>query len=256
MNTVHSELAWQGPNRRGRPPKSKVDLFRERVLRTVIAQLPNEAPQCRFDRSAVLRGGALTRAREARIAEHFPIFAEAARWPLQLLETREARRSRLMQLIETYECEPSYLLGHRRVELPLAVDGQVIFFPERNPESLLSRGDLYGYLALLTQFRLSGLNGDLPTQWTTARHLARSVSGACRHPAVVRDARTLIALTMRVLRLLPHPCVPVMIDRHRTWALVSCGSSYSDGSSLDPLVHYSLRTCTPDQATLFIPSMR
>lgn len=253
MNTVHSELAWHAPNRRGRPPKSKVDLFRERVLRTVIAQLPNEVPQCRFDRSAVLRGGALTRAREARIAEHFPIFAEAARWPLQLLETREARRSRLMQLIETYECEPSYLLGHRRVELPLAVDGQVIFFPAGYPESLLRRGDLYGYLALLTQFRLSALNNDVVTQWVVARYLVRSLPGACLHSAVLAHARTLISLTMRVLKLIPHTCVPVKVDRHRTLALVRSRSTYLPDSTRDPLTHFSLQACETDRATILFP---
>jgi hypothetical protein len=253
MNTVHSELTCLAPARRGRPPKSKVDLFRERVLMTVLSQLPSDAPQCRSDRSAALRGGALTRKREARIAEHFPIFSDAARWPLYLLDTREVRRSRLMQWIETYDCEPSFLLGHRRIELPADQNGQVIFFPARDPESLLCRGDLQGYLALLTQFRLSGLQGDLPTQWTTARYLVRSVPGACQHPAILPHARSLICLTMRILTLLPHPCVPVSIDRHRALALVRRRSVYPAGSMLDPLVHFSLRRCRPDEATILIP---
>jgi hypothetical protein len=253
MNTVHSELTELAPARRGRPPKSKVDLFRERVLLAVLAQLPSDASQCRSDRSAALRGGVLTRKREARIADHCPVFAEASRWPFHLLETRSYTPSRLRELIETYECEPSYLLSHRRVELPACSDGQVIFFPARDPASLLWRGDLYGYLALLTQFRLSELNGDVPTQWTTARYLARSIPGACQHPAIAQNARTLISLTMRLLRHLPHPCIPVRIDRHQTLALVRRGSSYRAGSTLDPLVHYSVRTCTSDQATFLIP---
>lgn len=253
MNTVHSELTGLAPARRGRPPKSKVDLFRERVLLTVLAQLPSEASQCQSDTRAALRGGVLTRKREARIADHFPVFAEASRWPFHLLESRRYTPSRLRELIETYECEPSYLLSHRRIELPACSDGQVIFFPARDPASLLWRGDLYGYLALLTQFRLSELNGDVATQWTTARYLARSIPGACQHPAIVRNARTLISLTMRLLSLLPHACVPVRIDRHQTLALVRRRSSYSADSILDPLVHYSLRACTPDQATLVIP---
>lgn len=148
MNKVQSELAWQVTSRRGRPPKSKVDLFRERVLRTVVAQLPAEAPQCRFDRSSVLRGGALTRAREARIAEHFPVFADAARWPLHLLETRETRRSRLMQLIETYECEPSFLGGllHQR-----RATGRSEVQPLQSLRGGLSSQDLpLGHLSKLT----------------------------------------------------------------------------------------------------------
>lgn len=255
MNKVQSELAWPVTSRRGRPPKSKVDLFRERVLRTVVAQLPAEAPQCRFDRSAVLRGGALTREREARIAEHFPAFADAARWPLHLLETRETRRSRLMQLIETYECEPSFLLGHRRVELPLTVSGQVIFFPASYPESLLMRGDLYGYLALLTQFRLSGLKNDVATQWVTARYLVRSLPGACQHSVLLPHARTLISLTMRVLKILPCMCVPVRVDRHRTWALLRNRCVYQADVRLDPLAHFSVGACELDQTKLLIPRL-
>lgn len=253
MNTVHSELGDLAPGRRGRPPRSKVDLFRERVLMTVLAQLPSDAPQCQSDRSAALCGAPLTRKREVRIADHFPVFAEVCRWPLHLLETRSLKPSRLRGLIETYECEPSYLLSHRRIELPASSDGQVVFFPARDPASLLWRGDLYGYLALLTQFRLSELNGDVATQWTTARYLARSLPGACQHPAIARNARTLISLTMRLLRLLPHPCIPVRIDRHQTLALVRSGLSYRAGSTPDPLVHYTMRTCTSGEATLLIP---
>jgi hypothetical protein len=254
MNKVHSKRVWAPPVGRGRPPKSRVDTFRERVLRTVISQLPRDAPKCRFDQEAVLKGGALSQAREQRISECHPVFQAARRWPFQLLEVRTVRHSRLRALIETYELDPADLLPSRRIELPAASDEHVIFFPDRAPDTLLRRGDLYGYLALLTQFRLSLLQGDTTTQWITARYLVRSISGACLHTAIRPHARTLIVLTMRILSLLPHPCVPVRIDRHNLCELIRSGEAYRD-RSIDPLVHYSVQACQAEQATLLWPRL-
>jgi len=237
---------------RGRPPKTKVDFFREQVLRTVIGRLPSEDRRCKNERSAVLNGGALSLERQQRIAEQFPSVAEAIRWPFQLLETKALSRTRMMRLIETYDCGLSYKLEYRRVELPASTDGHEIFFPEAGPDSLLRRGDLYGYLALLTQFRLSGLQQDVATQWTTARYLARSLAGACLHPSILPHARRLITLTMRALRLLPHPCVPVKIDRHKVAALVRARTPYVERATCDPLIHHLLQPCDPEQATLLI----
>lgn len=133
------------------------------------------------------------------------MFQAACRWPFHLLEVKAARHSRLRD--GTYELDPADLLPSRRFELPATSDGHVIFFPDRAPDTLLRKGDLYGYLALLTQFRLSLLQGDITTQWITARYLVRSIAGACPHYAIKPHAR------LSFSRCASYRCFPILVSR-------------------------------------------
>ncbi len=269
---------------RGRPCRDQIDELRDSVLRAAIgtgmrgAELDSIA-------IAVLLGKRLTRSRMTHLSKTYPALKEPCHWPLELLRAAPFKRIELERLIAPFFAGSSSIRRLSVEEQSVSTNTDVIrrqrdqrdqpvsigciesvgyllplpgeetsVYPARSIDSLVKRGDIYGFLGCLMTYRIAHGTGDFDLQWIAGRALVRALPGACLYPLIMPSAETMIDLTCSVLSLMPKAAFPIHVDRDVALSLVRLGKPYSEGSTDDPLITYQLVHCTPSQATLILGS--
>lgn len=227
------ELDHAAPPQRGRPVPSEGLRLRDRILwtawslaeggehslrrRYVVSRETADGPlMMRADEFDAYRQGrrSISSTRLRHLVSLHPSLVEIALWPTALLDRRPTTKRAIEAWLTRYRIAPS-LVGVPRYLYPVGtLSGQ----ENRNPvteddlERLYERGDAYGFFALLAAYRLYHLERRSDRQWYAGRYLIRALPGICREPCVQPHSETLIAITERLLTLLPDTSVPIAVD--------------------------------------------
>lgn len=192
---------------------SERDLRQRYVVRTESLDEPLLMRQDEFE--AYRQGRrSLSSRRLVHLLFRHPSLVELLSWPIELLSLRQAKARTIDAWLSRFQ-EGTNLLGDPRYVFPCnGTSDQQNMNPVlgHDLERLYERGDAYGFLAILCAYRRYHLQRSIDQQWYAGRYLIRALAGICRDPRVMPYADALIAMTRRLLCLLPDSSIPIVVD--------------------------------------------
>lgn len=223
--------------------------------------------QLRSDEFAAYASGdrAMSSPRQQQLRRH-PQVLDTLTWPVAALRLRDASLPEVNSWRNQYlnpgiGYEGAYCFPGDPAE---CTENRRPLWPE-DIEGLYERGDVYGFLILVCLFRLYKLRREADRQWNTARYMIRALPGICRDPRASPFADQVIALTKKLLVLLPDCSIRIEVDEVVLWSQIvgpvyePCRairlSSAKDGLMIpepeEPIVPYTYRRCSSHRKATF-----